>query len=946
MAEFFLNPDFLALAAALVSVPIIIHLINRLRFKRIRWAAMEFLLKAQKRMRRRLIIEQLILLALRCLLVALAGLLVLRFVGFSLAGFEGKPNLHLVLFDDTLSMADQWKENDAPVDAFQVAKQKFLLEKIVQGVSLSSASDRLMIVPLSKLATDAEYQPKVYDHLNDTGKLEELKREIEDMPVSKLHVDMAQAVKKAQEICANNVDARVTLHVLSDFRQKEWVLPTAEGLYKTLVGLGKDYKDMKILLHDAAHPGRLPGQGGYPLSHDNVGLVDLRPSTRVVGKNMPVHFTLTVANYSGREAEVNVIIVDERTGNQKFDVDFDKPMPLKIGPSDTVTVGFDRRFEAPVKAKETHFEYLSARLVTPQLGELDNDGLLQDNVRYAAVEVRDKVPVLVIDGLGAKGREENKDSFYIYESLQSVPGASYQVVYGDLLGGGIAAKALERADLHKFPTIFLLNVPELTPKQLAGLENYVRDGGGVAFFLGPQVNANYYNKSLFKDGAGVFPVPLKATYFPAPGDDPLPPKASDTPQLLLREQLFPDPKTYPIFGVIFDKPEHKDPLRDLPIRRYFQVPRAKWQPEPGKASELATLPNDDAATKYTKAVLDIARGEPIRKLLATDEYAKYATGLDAHFKKLETLVAPGSDKKAYHLALALDRLLTDKGDEKDAARKPNLTEFWASPDPKVQAVRREVATLRDQTQYGDPFVVAGKFGKGKVVAVMTTAGKDWNDFGGGSLSSVLYQPFIWETQNYLSSQGSEGNLAVGTPVNVVVEGEQFKKQGGQQLKVSRTFHKTQDKKPAKAEALGDQFGQEAKGQVVFRFDKGLEPGLYVTELRYADDPAEKPALATYAHVFNVDTPAEGPLQRVSSDDLEKELIRNLPEGMVRIEGIAGTPDDLVSRRSDFSESPWLYLLFLAVLVAEQALAVHLSFHLRGKETEALGQLTRPPARAA
>src|SRR3954467_9758541 len=110
MLDFFTRPEFLVIATLLISAPIIIHLINRLRFKRIRWAAMEFLLKAQKRMRRRLLIEQLILLALRCLLVALAGLLVLRFVGFSLAGFEGKPNLHLVLLDDTLSMADQWAE--------------------------------------------------------------------------------------------------------------------------------------------------------------------------------------------------------------------------------------------------------------------------------------------------------------------------------------------------------------------------------------------------------------------------------------------------------------------------------------------------------------------------------------------------------------------------------------------------------------------------------------------------------------------------------------------------------------------------------------------------------------------------------------------------------------------------------------------------------------------
>src|SRR6201996_5706512 len=102
MIEWFLNPGFLAAGAALISVPIIIHLINRLRFKRIRWAAMEFLLKAQKRNRRRLVIEQLLLLALRCFLVALVGLLVLRFVGVSFAEFGIKQAIHIVLVDDSL----------------------------------------------------------------------------------------------------------------------------------------------------------------------------------------------------------------------------------------------------------------------------------------------------------------------------------------------------------------------------------------------------------------------------------------------------------------------------------------------------------------------------------------------------------------------------------------------------------------------------------------------------------------------------------------------------------------------------------------------------------------------------------------------------------------------------------------------------------------------------
>src|SRR5579871_4464299 len=102
MLELFTNPGYLAAAAALISVPIIIHLINRMRFKRLRWAAMEFLLKSQKRNRRRLIIEQLLLLALRCLLVALATVLVARFAGFSFGMGQAKDILHIVLLDDTL----------------------------------------------------------------------------------------------------------------------------------------------------------------------------------------------------------------------------------------------------------------------------------------------------------------------------------------------------------------------------------------------------------------------------------------------------------------------------------------------------------------------------------------------------------------------------------------------------------------------------------------------------------------------------------------------------------------------------------------------------------------------------------------------------------------------------------------------------------------------------
>src|SRR2546421_5124630 len=125
MLELFTNPGYLAAGGALVSAPIIIHLINRMRFRRVKWAAMEFLLKSQKRNRRRLIIEQLILLMLRCLLVLLAGFLVARFVGEALGVTSSSSTTHVVVIWDDLSMTDRAPKTQSPgPTCFDVAKNQ------------------------------------------------------------------------------------------------------------------------------------------------------------------------------------------------------------------------------------------------------------------------------------------------------------------------------------------------------------------------------------------------------------------------------------------------------------------------------------------------------------------------------------------------------------------------------------------------------------------------------------------------------------------------------------------------------------------------------------------------------------------------------------------------------------------------------------------------------
>src|SRR5437899_6979133 len=122
---------------------------------------------------------------------------------------------------------------------------------------------------------------------------------------SLLHLDMAKGVKTAEEIFEKNIQDQGVLYVVSDFRQKHWTGPEAEGLLKSLDQLSKGSEKLaknkvKINLIDTAHPFRSETQRSA-LYHDNLAVVELRPETRVVAEGMPVQFTVTVANYSRSE---------------------------------------------------------------------------------------------------------------------------------------------------------------------------------------------------------------------------------------------------------------------------------------------------------------------------------------------------------------------------------------------------------------------------------------------------------------------------------------------------------------------------------------------------------------------------------------------------------------------------------------------------------------------
>jgi hypothetical protein len=871
MFELFLNPAYLAAGTALMSLPILIHLINRMRFKRVRWAAMEFLLKSQKRNRRRLIIEQLILLALRCLLVLLGVLLVSRYL-FSFAIFEPQNTLHVVVLDDSLSMSDQWKQDGEDRDSFKLGKE-LIVQEIAKNAAQARTAQRLALLYLSEPGTVR------FDQRLNEQSIQELQRVLADAQTTSLRLDMLKGVEAAKTLFDKVPQDRRLLYLVSDFRQRDWTEPDAAGLFKKLEELST--AKVKVNLVDTAHPYRCDVQP-TPLYHDNLAVVELRPETRIAARNTPVQFSVTVANYGASERK-NVRVAVKVNGGERLE----GSVTMTIPASGTTTESFQVSFDQP------GFNQVSANL------EKEEVGLQADNTRYAVIEVRKQVPVLLIDGDPTNGQKPGGDRFH----LQAVFTAAHNY---EVVPGGV--EDLQKSNLDHYAAIYLLNVREVPPRARDSLENYVRGGGSVAFFMGDLVRADQYNKELYRDGKGIFPVPL--------ADRPSPELPLDLTDLQLK--IFVRNEANPIFFDVW-QPKLRTFFDFLPIRRYYPVPRRNWHPEPGRVEELVTLPNRSSIRDYTDAA-----GEIVTALSTASQgpkCEKYRRGLENHRRAIQaTLVG---DQPLYALANALDALLHDRG-EPDNSQRPNLVEFWSQPD--YQKLRARVDELHERVQMGDPLIVSARFGRGRVVVFLTTAGLAWNNWAGGSLASPTYPVVMLELQKYLTSVAEETELTVGSPLEIQLEATRYDN------RIHRFFQpEARDNNPGNPAGenanlidLKEQVVAEAGGRLHFSFDEARKPGLYLFDLTRRD--GQGPAgTEQRAFVFNVDA-RESDLRRAPKEDLE----RIAGDIQVRNPG-TGWAAELANRQHDLSEWPWFYLIILIILVAEQALAVHLSFHLKGSE---------------
>lgn len=566
--EFFYHPWYMAAGGLLVSSPIIIHLINRMRYKRIRWAAMEFLLKSQKRNQRKLIIEQMILLLLRILLVLLAAFLVARFV-YGSGGSRGAA--HVVVIDDTMSMNDRDKDGARNSIAFETGIEQ--IKELAKNAAEASSAQTMRIYLLSDMA-----KPIFDERLSDqsVNKIDAKFAELARRPTL-MHVSPLVALRKGGELLGQErAEGQRILHFVSDFRDRDWTTgPDADKLHEQM----RDLLDtgINLSLIDVASPARTARSKAVN-HNNNIAILDLKAETRVAIEDAEIEFTATLMNYGQAkdQAFVKVFINGENDLTRDVmlsDLEPGKPREHKF------TLRFSRKARpgAEINEKDNveqreakrrmEREQFNVRVTISQT--LQAEGLMGDNVRDMVIEVRKKVPILVVDGNKPENHGEGGDMFH----LQSFYSATqvYEVEERSL-------PALEKTDLDLYPSIILLNVTELPEAVVKKLKAYVENGGSLCYFLGDEVKPDHYNSVLFKNG--LFPLLIGDRPF-----DPLNAAGMLDPELRKKErvrlrQIEPTPK------ILFPNPEHRlvrgvslwgSAFRYLSVNVYWQAqPRSRW----------------------------------------------------------------------------------------------------------------------------------------------------------------------------------------------------------------------------------------------------------------------------------------------------------------------------------------------------------------------------------
>lgn len=484
-------------AVGLLAIPPLIHLLTRRRHRDVPWAAMVFLLAAHQQTKRRLRLEQWLLMVLRVLVLACLGF------GMARPALQGAASLvpggkridRVIILDDTLSM--QAVRPDGRT-AFSAARD--VARRLLDGFN------RTEWVALATPQRGAITDRPTTDRALLQQMLDELSCGFGDAPLSRAVAAAEEAVRAG----GGEPDA-VAVYYLTDLAASTWA---AAGD----VGRATPAAD------DAGRFARLGAPDGrYVIDvnaadRGNLAITDLtlQGVFAAGGGEATLQVEIATFDIAVREAPRLIVELDEQV--------------IHAAPIELQAERGSQLVSVPVPLKGGGSRALSARL------ERANDALAADDRRWCAVSLPKALPLLLVCS-DAGSPAGQGDAFYLSLALHPqsrAPDADADSLFRPTIVDQRELTALPLAD---YRAVALLNIDPPSDEALRRLQDFVSEGGGLIIALGARSRAAFGDTRANSAGwlerlAGAQP---NARQPVAAGDEPLRLHAPDWSHPILSE---------------------------------------------------------------------------------------------------------------------------------------------------------------------------------------------------------------------------------------------------------------------------------------------------------------------------------------------------------------------------------------------------------------------------
>ena len=445
-----------------LNIPILIHLLNRNRPRVVRWGAMHLLHEVVNTQRKRLKIEQILLLLVRAMIPVLLAICMASPVLTGCQNLAGGSRSSVVIVLDNSYSMSAGGANSSHVAATAAATE--ILRNLPDGSDASVITMAGGVAPLLD-------EPTVRTSL--------LIDELSKRTASYGQADVPLALETAMRTISKMAQPKRDMIIITDYQRVSWSSDQAAARARLTQWRASESLAPSLTF---LHVGKETG--------DNLAITEVSLSKLIVGVGQKVNIRANLKNFGSKNYPSLRIYLDvngERRGVTE----------LTLGAGEDGQVLFTHIFDAP----GSHVVRLFA----------DGDSTLkEDNEFLTAVRVLDRIPILLIDGDPAPPSDPLKgETGFLATALE--PYKEGQVELADLLAARvIKTSEFKPETLDSEKAVVLANVPSLTDEQVRTLDGFVRGGGGLIIFPGNRVNADWFNDKLFATGTGLAPAQLSA----------------------------------------------------------------------------------------------------------------------------------------------------------------------------------------------------------------------------------------------------------------------------------------------------------------------------------------------------------------------------------------------------------------------------------------------------